>query len=339
MGEVERRRHFRARDHASTGTMRSRLVRLLALLDRMPTWSIALLSCGLIAVLCLVDVVTGYEVSFSIFYLIPVALAAWSGTGRLAVGVSFLAAAAWGAADALSGNSYSNVLIPVWNTAVRLGFFIVVAQTLSNLRLALRRQAELARTDFLTQAANKRAFIELAGQEIERARRYSHPFSIAYLDVDRFKQVNDTLGHAAGDSLLVAVSDTAGRIARSPDVLARLGGDEFALLLVESDPEQTRSAVERVKRALDDAVMAGGWDVGFSIGATTFLTPPVAVARPSWQPRPSCLPWPWWSWHPWPSWQPHCRLRPTNRRSWAGPSLRRQLRSAAAVRRHQARHT
>src|SRR5665811_777556 len=130
------------------------------------------------------------------------------------------------------------------------------------------------RTDFLTQAANKRAFIELAGQEIERARRYSHPFSIAYLDVDRFKQVNDTLGHAAGDSLLVAVSDTAGRIARSPDVLARLGGDEFALLLVESDPEQTRSAVERVKRALDDAVMAGGWDVGFSIGATTFLTPP-----------------------------------------------------------------
>src|SRR5665811_427436 len=85
--------------------------------------------------------------------------------------------------------------------SVRLGFFIVVAQTLSNLRLALRRQAELARTDFLTQAANKRAFIELAGQEIERARRYSHPFSIAYLDVDRFKQVNDTLGHAAGDSL------------------------------------------------------------------------------------------------------------------------------------------
>jgi diguanylate cyclase (GGDEF)-like protein len=94
--------------------------------------------------------------------------------------------------------------------------------------------------------------------------------------VDDFKQVNDHLGHSAGDRLLRTVADTIRENVRGIDVVARLGGDEFAILMPETDGAAAGVVVRRVRRRLLDAARAGGWPVTFSIGVVTFDTPPAS---------------------------------------------------------------
>jgi len=96
--------------------------------------------------------------------------------------------------------------VPIWNALTRFLFFMLVAICLIALRNAYEHEKALARSDFLTGAANSRAFFEVADMELVRARRYARPFSVAYIDVDNFKTVNDTLGHLAGDDLLRVIS-------------------------------------------------------------------------------------------------------------------------------------
>ena len=92
----------------------------------------------------------------------------------------------------------------------------------------LHEERELARTDPLTGLGNRRFFADLAAIEISRTRRYHRSLTLAYIDVDRFKSVNDKLGHAAGDALLVKVAEVLGKHLRTSDLMARVGGDEFA---------------------------------------------------------------------------------------------------------------
>lgn len=235
------------------------------------------LAAVLIPVLGLVDFVTGYELSFSLFYFVPVALAAWFASRMWGQVIAAIAATSWLTADMAAGHVYSATWTPYWNAAIRLGLFLVVARSLSGLRAALRREAESARTDYMTGVANKRAFTEVAGAEIERSRRYAHSFSIAYLDVDHFKRVNDTMGHDGGDRLLRDIGRCLTATVRAPDVVGRLGGDEFALLLVETAFSEAEATISRVQRALAAMTRAEGWDVTFSVGVTTFVDAPATV--------------------------------------------------------------
>ncbi len=240
-------------------------------------WAVIALAGALIPLLGAVDLLTGYELSFSLFYLLPVAIAAWFGSRFWGQLIATIAAASWLTADVASGHVYTAEWIPYWNSAIRLGLFLVVARSLSGLSAALRREAESARTDYLTGVPNARAFTELAGVEVERSRRYSNPFSIAYIDVDRFKQVNDVLGHDAGDRLLRDISGCLTATVRAPDVVGRLGGDEFALLLVETGFAEAEGVIARVRRVLATMTQTQGWDVTFSIGVTTFTEVPPSV--------------------------------------------------------------
>lgn len=108
----------------------------------------------------------------------------------------------------------------------RIWFFREITEQ----RQAERKIDELARTDPLTGLANRGIFLERLNAAFSVARRGSEPFAILYLDIDHFKDVNDTLGHAAGDALLKAVSKRILNAVRESDVVARLGGDEFAIL-------------------------------------------------------------------------------------------------------------
>src|SRR4051794_5506063 len=116
---------------------------------------------------------------------------------------------------------------------------IVSAQQLEQLRV-------LADQDPLTGPPKRRAFMRDLEQEVERARRYGHPLTLAIGDVDRFKQINDTLGHPAGDRALCAVADTLRAGLRGTDGAYRLGGDEFALLLPETTQEEAGEVVRRL---------------------------------------------------------------------------------------------
>jgi diguanylate cyclase (GGDEF)-like protein/putative nucleotidyltransferase with HDIG domain len=120
-------------------------------------------------------------------------------------------------------------------------------QEISQAYAIIQRQAL---TDGLTDLPNHRAVIEQLDKEMERARRHTHPFSILFFDVDRFKHINDTYGHAAGDTVLRQVGERAGSVLRKEDTLGRFGGEEFVVLLVESDLADAEATAERVRVAV-----------------------------------------------------------------------------------------
>ena len=109
---------------------------------------------------------------------------------------------------------------------------------------------QLAATDGLTGVVNRRRFMDLAADEIKRATRLSHPLALALLDLDHFKQINDTYGHATGDQALIALTSICQGSIREIDVLARFGGDEFVLLFPETTSAEAHAVMERVRLAL-----------------------------------------------------------------------------------------
>jgi diguanylate cyclase (GGDEF)-like protein len=110
--------------------------------------------------------------------------------------------------------------------------------------------AAQASSDALTGLANRRTLDERLAAELARASRHGSTLSVAVIDIDHFKQVNDLGGHEAGDQMLVWVADCLSRQARSEDTLARIGGDEFAWLLPETTCDQALVVVERARRAI-----------------------------------------------------------------------------------------
>jgi diguanylate cyclase (GGDEF)-like protein len=160
---------------------------------------------------------------------------------------------------------------------VQLGVYLAQVLLLAGFRARLEGEQQLARTDALTQVANRRAFIEAAELELERARRSSRPLTLAYVDCDDFKHINDTLGHAEGDALLVVVAQTLRGSTRAVDAVARLGGDEFGLLLPETDGPTAQALLTRLRDTLLQAMADHAWPVGFSCGAATFAVPAASV--------------------------------------------------------------
>ena len=108
------------------------------------------------------------------------------------------------------------------------------AQAIENTQADKQRLEVLARTDPLTQTHNRRALLERLTAELERARRYSLSLSVLMIDIDHFKQVNDTYGHPIGDEALRLTAGVLQREARAVDVVARLGGEEFVVVLPET---------------------------------------------------------------------------------------------------------
>jgi diguanylate cyclase (GGDEF)-like protein len=111
----------------------------------------------------------------------------------------------------------------------------------------------LATTDALTGLLNRRAFLEIVERERARADRHVYPFSLMLLDIDHFKRVNDTRGHAGGDAVLKGVARVLTAVARRSDVVARWGGEEFVIALPQTGEPGARVAGERVRRAIADA--------------------------------------------------------------------------------------
>lgn len=246
-------------------------------LARLPKPGIVALGALLIALLAAIDYATGYEVSFSIFYLIPAFLVTWYAGLRWGTAVAVVAVATWGAVDVASGAHYSAGWIPLWNSAVRFGFFLITCNLLEVMRRAQHRLGELADTDSLTGAPNARSFYSTLEREIRRQQRYGSPFALAYIDLDHFKKVNDKHGHAAGDELLRAVATEVQKTLRNTDIVARLGGDEFAVLLPETAQDSASQTLSRLHTVVMRLIASTAGDVpgtGATIGAVVFENAP-----------------------------------------------------------------
>ena len=150
----------------------------------------------------------------------------------------------------------------------------LIDQALEVLREPLQRALDyedlfvIARRDILTGLANRRVFEERIGPLMDNSKRHQHPLTLACMDLDRFKQVNDNLGHAEGDRVLKKVADTFKSMVRSSDLLIRMGGDEFFLVLPETSLDSARVLAERLCKAIDDLAIysAPGQKLGVSIG-------------------------------------------------------------------------
>jgi len=243
--------------------------RLLAL----PVAMRVLLSVTLLACVAVLDIVTGSELGFSIFYLVPVSFAGALLSRKVGVVLAILSAATWGYLEFKTGRTFSAAWIPYWNSAVRLGFFLIVNEFIARLRQAYAKQRTLVREDPLTGIANVHVFEEHLHQTIALSGRSGRPFTVAYVDLDRFKHVNDEFGHSEGDRLLRAVALLLRDGVRRTDVVARLGGDKFGILMPDTELEQAQATFKRVAVAI--AGWGGRpWAVGATIGAVTFTEPP-----------------------------------------------------------------
>ncbi len=231
----------------------------------------------LLAFLGMADYWTGVELSISLFYLIPIFLVTWFAGRNLGLAVSAASAIIWFLTDYSNGLVYSNNIIYVWNTLIRLGFFIVSSRLLSEFRKALKANQESAQVDYVTGAASVRYFYERAQIEISRLNRYKRPLTLVYLDLDNFKMINDRLGHAIGDKLLRAVTENIQRQIRPTDIFARLGGDEFALLMPETSAVEVKQIIGRIHSSLVKEMLTNGWMVTFSIGVVTYHQMPKSV--------------------------------------------------------------
>jgi diguanylate cyclase (GGDEF)-like protein len=117
---------------------------------------------------------------------------------------------------------------------------------------------QVARQDALTQLNNRRAFQEAAQPLVDTATRHDRPLSLAVMDIDHFKSINDRYGHKTGDEALVAVANMLKRMSRSSDVVARWGGEEFVLLLPETGLQQAVNHAERLRRAVSELRIPAG---------------------------------------------------------------------------------
>lgn len=242
-------------------------------LESQPPLLTASLSFLLVLLVATIDHLIPQELTLSLLYVIPLLLAAWFTGERCGVVIAILSATLWMSTE-LSHPSSSSSWLLYWNMGMRLSFFLLINHLISALKGAYDREKRLARTDALTGITNRRYFTELLQAEVLRSRRYHYPLTVAYIDVDNFKAVNDQFGHGAGDLLLNLIAQCMHCQVRAIDVVGRLGGDEFAIMLPQTGPKQAQIVLPRVQQQLMQIVDHHGWPISFSIGVATFIRLP-----------------------------------------------------------------
>ena len=212
---------------------------------------------------------TIHWLEFSPFYLVPVSFFAWflgKRTGFAAAGTS-----------AMIGFFITLREIPgsiaYWDLVIRFALYVSSTLMISQLRMLYDRERHLSRIDPLTKIENRRAFFEAVSRAKNFSERNGVPLSIAYLDVDGFKHLNDRFGHRTGDKILTAAADAIRNALRPTDLVARLGGDEFAILLPDTDGEAAALVLSRVCLEIDRTMKEGGWPATVSIGRESFSPP------------------------------------------------------------------
>jgi diguanylate cyclase (GGDEF)-like protein len=140
-----------------------------------------------------------------------------------------------------------------------------VAPAIENAR-RFREARKLADLDALTGLHNRRYFHETLAREVDRAQRYQRRLSVVMVDVDSFKEINDRIGHLAGDAVLAEIADRIRQVVRSADVPCRVGGDELAVIVPEVEVGQARQLVGRIQRAVSSQPILRAGRVRVSAG-------------------------------------------------------------------------
>jgi diguanylate cyclase (GGDEF)-like protein/PAS domain S-box-containing protein len=178
-----------------------------------------------------------------------------------------------------TGNPYwlDISLVPLRNDLGEVTHFAAIERDITETVLKEKKLLEESLTDALTGLNNRRGFTENAGVALLSAMKQSKPMTLAMIDIDHFKKVNDTFGHEAGDLVLKALSDTFRGAFRTTDIVGRLGGEEFVLLLADTKPVDCVRKLERLREkiARTEVSIPEGKQIHFtaSFGVAEFLGP------------------------------------------------------------------
>lgn len=230
-----------------------------------------------IVLIGLVDYSTGMDIRVYPLYFLPLSFAAWR-FGRLGgIASSLGATLAWAVSNLAAGMHYSHDYIWILNALAQFVAFVTIALVLAWVRDVLKREQALSRTDTITGLPNIRAFYESVELSAASCIRHARPLTLAYIDIDNFKCVNDRYGHPRGDALLLEVASALRASVRATDHAARIGGDEFVICMPETSDIQARSLLERLHDALAKKLPTEGCEVSSSIGALSWKVPPASV--------------------------------------------------------------
>lgn len=218
------------------------------------------------------DSITPYIVRFTVLYLAAIFLITIAVPRKIRSLIALTTAIISIVIDVLDKPTNITTAIFIWNNMMRLILYIGLPQLLSAYIDSVERDAFSTLRDPLTSLYNRKAFYELCEVELQKSRKYNHIFSVAFIDCDNFKYVNDTFGHAVGDTLLKTISDIIKTTLRSTDIATRIGGDEFIVFFPET-PKACK-VVEKLEKILMSSMKHNGWPVTFSIGVATFLNHP-----------------------------------------------------------------
>ena len=208
-----------------------------------------------------------------LLYAVPILVTAWFCSKGKGLVVAAMSAICWLLANSLANPAGASEIILSWNALSRFGLFSMLAYTVSlqiALKKALENEKQNARTDRLTNLFNKWAFMEQCEHELARANRYRHAVSLAFIDIDNFKSINDSQGHAQGDRLLMEIGVILRETVRKEDVVGRIGGDEFAICFPETGSQTIRTVIEKLIKDVSSISTRWHHQVTVSIGVVSY---------------------------------------------------------------------
>jgi diguanylate cyclase (GGDEF)-like protein len=223
------------------------------------------------------DYSTSYELNLSALYLLITLVVSWHCGLRWGLLFASLCIGGQLGVGILIGTPYTDPVYLYVANANSFFAILIVVLLASGFRSAYLQEQSLVRVDYLTGAANRKAFYECVLVEISRQRRENRPFAIAYMDCDHFKMVNDYLGHSEGDRVLRVLTQTIKANIRQTDLLARMGGDEFALVLSQANEFGALQAIRKLRKHVDEVMSRNEWPTTLSVGVGVFQTAPASV--------------------------------------------------------------
>ena len=229
-----------------------------------------LLALFILALVSAIDHQVTYEIGLSIFYLIPISFAVVKLGFAAGLITSILSSLSWFLNDHSTGHAYSSPLMPYWNTLMRFGYFVLHSYFLSRYKQLLTRSQQQAYTDSLTNAKNSRYLIEQIRRDHDYAAAHNKPLTLAYIDLDNFKAVNDTRGHAEGDLVLQTLAKCTVAFLGKRDTFGRMGGDEFVVILPGYTFSEANALLLKLRAAVHAEFTAHDWPVSLSVGAITY---------------------------------------------------------------------
>jgi len=237
---------------------------------------VAITAVGLVSIagLAVLDSLSGPQVGFAVFYALAIMGVTFHAGWVAGAIMAILSSGAGLSARILYHSDDVSVAAALWNLGNELAVFAALVLVTHYGRSLLDRLAAQSRVDSLTGALNTRGVLEAFEQERARAVRNASPLSIAFIDLDDMKRVNDELGHAGGDEMLRTLASSVVATIRETDIFGRVGGDEFALILPDTDEQRALTAIQRLRGVVNGRTGDEIPYISVSVGVVTFRRDP-----------------------------------------------------------------